>query len=176
MVQTTLSDGRMVTVRAATSTDAEQLEQLFYRLSSASVMLWLCAGVPQTPHFAQTLVHYADCDGSDTVSLVAEAGGCVVGIARYVRVTPESEAEIAVVIEDSWQGRHMGRALLRHLALHAATQQVRLFVGDCMGENVRALRMLAAVFPQRHAALAYGTWHIRMPLSDMLMSEVYHDC
>jgi RimJ/RimL family protein N-acetyltransferase len=165
MATITLTDGRTVVLRPATASDAPALERLFYRLSRDSVMLWLCAGVPQTPHFAHILARYAEVDGRDAVALVAEEAGQVVGIARYVRVAPPVEAEIALVIEDSWQGRHMGRAMLRQLVAYARTQGLSAFLGDCLAENHRVLRMLAAVFPERRATVQGGMYHLRLPLA-----------
>ena len=52
----------------------------------------------------------------DGGSLVAVAGGEIVGHAMYARENGDDEAEVAVVVEDRWQSRGVGKLLLAGLA------------------------------------------------------------
>ena len=55
-------------------------------------------------------------DHHDHEAIVALASGEIRGVARYVRPEPDSpRAEVAVVVEDSWQGRGLGTELLDHV-------------------------------------------------------------
>jgi RimJ/RimL family protein N-acetyltransferase len=165
MQECILSDGRRVSLRLAAYTDARALEDLFYRLTPESVQMWLCAGALQTPYFAQTLTRYAESDGDTTLSLVAEHASRIIGVARFVRVQPPSEGEIALVIEDAWQGIHLGRAMLRALAARGITLTVTHFLGNCLAQNIRVIRMIDTVFSQRQTTFEGGLFHLRLPLT-----------
>ena len=171
-IATTLTDGRQVFLRLATVQDTRELEQMFYRLTPQSVYSWLRVGAPQTPHFAQILANYAQVDGYDTVSVIAESQlgrhahttlPSIIGVARYVRISP-TQAEIAVVIEDGWQGRHLGRVLLGQLASQAVRQHVLRLTGDCLADNRWAIRLIAAAFPQRTVHWRDGMCLFYIPL------------
>ncbi len=64
------------------------------------------------------------------------------GLARYVRL-PDSPtiAEIAVTIDDCWQGRGLSRMLLQQLALRARQRGVLTFHAAIAPWNCRAIRV-----------------------------------
>jgi GNAT superfamily N-acetyltransferase len=76
--------------------------------------------------------YLAATDGRDHVALVAlDAHGAPIGVARYVRETPES-ADIAVEVIDAWQRRGLGSALLARLAPRAAAAGVSRFTATVL--------------------------------------------
>ena len=59
-----------------------------------------------------------------------------VGVARFVR-SPEdpSLAEVAVAVDDEWQGRGLGTVLLHDLAARAREEGIKRFSASVLAEN-----------------------------------------
>jgi GNAT superfamily N-acetyltransferase len=82
----------------------------------------------------------------------------------YVRSQNGREAEFAVIVEDAWQSRGVGRLLLAELAAKAGSRDIDLFTGSVLGENRRTLGALAAVFPGMRYGVRDGVYQVRAPL------------
>ncbi len=141
-----LPDGAAVLIRAVQPDDAARLERLFYRLSPESILNYFFVPLPQQPQWATRLSEVARADGVDHVALVALVDEEIVGVARYDRETASEQAEAALLIEDGWQKRGLGKHLLRRLVNGARRQGVRTFVAIIRGENRRTLRLARALF------------------------------
>jgi ribosomal protein S18 acetylase RimI-like enzyme len=91
-----------------------------------------------------TLTYLTEVDHVDHEALVAvSAADGLVGVARYVRPTPDSSvAEAAITVIDDWQGRGLGRRLLLRLATRARQQGVRQFSALVKVENPAAVELL----------------------------------
>ena len=74
------------------------------------------------------------------------------------------EAEIAVVVEDRWQAKGVGKLLLSGLAREANRRGIGTFTGLALGENRRVLDLTNAVFAEVSYAIRDGLYDIRMPL------------
>lgn len=144
-----LSDGAAVLIRAVRPEDAARLERLFYRLSPKSILSYFFAPVPQLPQWAARLAEVASTTGAEHGALVALLGEEIVGVARYEHIGWE-EAEFALLIEDGWQGRGLGKRLLGLLVTTAQRQRVTTFRAYILGENGRALRLVGALFATVH--------------------------
>ena len=147
-------------VRPVRPGDEEGLRRMFSRLSRASIYERFHAPYPRVPEWALTLFTDPPCGGS----LVAVAGDEIVGHALYVRTGYAAEAEMAVLVEDGWQGRGVGRMLVSDLARVAAGRGTEVFSGEVLGENRRALGFITTVFPGTRHTTRGGAYHVRMPL------------
>jgi GNAT superfamily N-acetyltransferase len=96
-------------------------------------------------------------------SLVALAEGKIVGHALYAG-GPDGEAEVAVVVEDGWQSRGIGKLLLSGLARRAAGRGVEAFTAVALGENRRVIGLVDAVFAGARHTLRDGSYEMLMPL------------
>jgi len=95
--------------------------------------------------------------------LVAVAEEEIVGHAMYARLGSGAEAEMAIIIEDGWQLKGLGKSLLSELAQRARLRGIETFIGEVLGENRRMLG-LAAMFAGTHHTIEDGVYHVRMPL------------
>ena len=141
-----LPDGATVQIRVVRPDDAARLERMFYQLSPESIFRYFFLPVPQQPQWAARLGEVARADGVDHGALVALVDGEVVGVARYDRDAASEQAEFALLIVDAWQQRGLGKRLLGRMVQEARRHGVYTFVADILGENRRALRLVAALF------------------------------
>lgn len=141
-----LPDGAAVLIRAVQPDDAAGLERLFYRLSPESILNYFFVPLPQQPQWAARLGEVARADGVDHGALVALVEEEIVGVARYDRETASEQAEVALLIEDGWQQRGLGKRLVVRLVKEARCQGVKTFLANILGENRRALRLAGALF------------------------------
>ena len=86
---------------------------------------------------------FANVDGVNDAAIVATTGtrGRIVGVARYCRLSP-SVAEVAIVVEDAYQGRGMGGRLMRHLRELALANGITVFVAEVLADNTPMLHLL----------------------------------
>jgi GNAT superfamily N-acetyltransferase len=153
-------DGHRVRVRAVSPEDLEPLRRMFARLSPKSIYRRFHMAYPVVPEW---MVDYSVCVDHDArESLVAVAGRDIVGQAMYVR--QEDEAELAVVVEDTWQRRGIGKLLLGELAAIAWRRGIEAFTGAVLHENSQMLGLASAVGAGRTYSVEDGAYLIRVPL------------
>jgi GNAT superfamily N-acetyltransferase len=98
------------------------------------------------------LTRFTELDGWDryAIGALAHAPGAPVegiGVARFARLAERGdEAEAAVVVVDAWQGRGIGKRLLRALASAALARGIVRLRGDVLPDKRPMLELLS-----RHA-------------------------
>ena len=108
-------------------------------------------GVTDGVSYAQQVL--ADAAGHD--SYAAWSGDRCVGLGNlHVR---DDTAEIGVLVEDGWQRRGVGTALLVALVRRARERRSPFLRADLLAENHFALQALASVGPLRTSS-AHGTY------------------
>lgn len=140
-----LVDGAGVEVRPISDDDDERLCHFHERLSSETVYLRFFTPHPELSPAEAT--YFTHVDHRSREALVAVSGGDIVGVARFDRVPGSDDAEAAVVVDDAWQNRGVGSALLGRLAERASTLGVQRFVADVLARNRRMLRLLETIAP-----------------------------
>jgi len=151
-----------MTFRPVTPADEDLLARLFGRLSPESVYRRFFAMIHEIDPAG--LRRLADNDGVSRVALAAEEDGEIVAVARYALVAEPDTAEVAIVVEDGHQGRHLGPELLRELAAGARRAGVTRFTATVLGENAHAMHVFRAVFPDLVATFESGTFELEIPL------------
>jgi RimJ/RimL family protein N-acetyltransferase len=120
--------------------ETEPLLSVFESMSPSSRLDRYLVGVPRLP--STMLAALADVDGHDHVAWLATVEGAPAGIARSIRVAPDT-AEIAFEVADAHQGRGLGTVLLDTVTTLAATHGVRRVQATVMPTNAPSLRLLA---------------------------------
>jgi GNAT superfamily N-acetyltransferase len=154
-------NGTQIYTRIATPSDTEKLRAMFARSSSETVYRRFHTPFPEVPGWMVSLM--LDADHYDKEALVAVAEEKVVGHAMYARLGDSTEAEMAIVVEDGWQSKGIGKALLLELEERAGHRGIEAFMGEVLGHN-RAMLGLASMFPGTEYATEDGVHHVRMPL------------
>jgi GNAT superfamily N-acetyltransferase len=134
------------------------------RVSSETIYRRFHTPYPRVPEWMPEFLMDADQRGGR--SLVAVAGEEIVGHAMCAR--PEAgEAEVAIVVEDRWQSRGVGKLLLFELAEGAKGRGVEAFVCIFLVENRVVPRLVDSVFSDARYSLKEGTRLARASLASL---------
>ena len=156
-------DGRSITFRPIADDDVDRLRRLFFRLSPETVYLRFFQAVRRPSE--KLLHHLAEVDHDRRQAIVAVEGDEIIGVARYDRSVDDVHAEVAVLVEDAWQGHGLGTLLLRRLGIDALEHGYAGFTATVLGDNRRALLLAHHLSPGVHSHIDHGEWYIDIPLS-----------
>ncbi|MBB2942430.1 GNAT superfamily N-acetyltransferase [Actinoplanes lutulentus] len=131
-----LSDGAELVVRPATKDDLAAVRELHESCSQATLRRrYLSGSVPGDNRLRQLL------EPAGGVTLVAATpAGAVIAMANLV--TEGDLGEVALLVEDGWQRRGLGTALLRRLYGYAERSGFAAVVAHTGADNVAMLRTL----------------------------------
>jgi acyl-CoA synthetase (NDP forming)/GNAT superfamily N-acetyltransferase len=141
-VDALLMDGRIIHVRPVSEADTDALNALYTRVSPRSRYLRFFSAGISIDREVQRLIAPSD----DHVALLAEHEEVAVGVASY-EILNSTQAEIALLVDDAWQGDGIGSLLIEHLAAVARRAGIQELVGDVLATNVTMLRTSASLAP-----------------------------
>ncbi len=163
-----VADGLELLLRPVRADDKRRLAQAFERLSPETRYRRFFATVQSLSE--QDLRYLTEVDHHDheAIAAVNPENGAIVGVARYVRSDDPTEAEVAVVVGDPWQGHGVATALLQRLVARARAEGIDHFVALVMTDNTDALEKLRHLAPAgSHTRLsASGHTELVMALPD----------
>jgi RimJ/RimL family protein N-acetyltransferase len=144
-----------VSLRPIRPEDEGALTALYARLSpQTSYQRFFTVMRRLPPDWAHIL---ANVDYERRVAIVAVGPGDeLIGVARYAYDPRADEAEIAIVVEDRWQGRGLGTRLLEELIEYAKRKGLRRFRAYVLADNVRMLKLIQRVARIRDRKLDSG--------------------
>lgn len=140
----TLRDGSRVAVVPMQPTDSVRLMRFHATLSPETTYSRFFSVHPELS--SKELHRFTHVDHHDREAIVALADDEIVAVARFDLLNA-TDAEVAFVVADSWQGRGIGSLLLGRLARRATEIGVVRFVADTLPTNQRMLTVF------RHADL-----------------------
>ncbi len=152
----TLDDGATVALREATNDDAAGLRDMAAQLGPTTYWLYFHIGARYNDVWAERVAALGRRERPEDYALVAEAEGCIVGVARFEpstqgQATPDATGaepvDFGILLADAWQERKLGRHVLYHLASEARRRAIPVMVGDILWENSRMQRLARRVFP-----------------------------
>ncbi|HKA92646.1 MAG TPA: GNAT family N-acetyltransferase [Acidimicrobiia bacterium] len=156
-----LDDGSAVAVRPIEPADAYALLRMFDRLSPQSIYHRFFSPMPRPRRAA--LLHLAGLDHELHEALVATTGPEIVAVARYDGRPGETDAEVAVIVDDEWQDRGLGTRLLHRLARVGARRGLVAFRATVLGDNRRALPFLRRLSPEADVRFRDGEYQVYAP-------------
>lgn len=161
-----LPDGTRLSVRAIAPDDAPRLQEFVARLSPQT--LFLRTLVPMKTLSDRDAQRLATVDYRRRMALIAATdAGEIVGVARYAVLpgSADDSAEIAIVVEDAYQGRTLGTLLLKELAAYARAQGIAVFTAAVSSENARVRYLIARTgLPTESHDAGYGEQEVRILL------------
>jgi acyl-CoA synthetase (NDP forming)/GNAT superfamily N-acetyltransferase len=158
-----LLDGRIARIRTVQASDAGALQAMHDGVSSDALYLrFFSLSRSVVPEEIHALTRPA---GDDHLSLLAEIGGRVVGVATFERLDNDrTKAEIAFLVDDTHRGRGIGMLLLEHLAGAAVTVGVRSFVAETLASNSSMLHVFSDTGLPMVSRYDDGVVHIEIAL------------
>ncbi|ASR39597.1 GCN5 family acetyltransferase [Prauserella marina] len=143
----TCEDGAAVVLRAGTPADADAAIALHHRCSAATLFQRYHSGPRMMPrHELRRLLV-----PPRGISVVAAGGRQIVGLGQVIFEPGSDSAEIALLVEDSWQRNGLGSGLLRRLAVLASASGCGELVATCLpgSEGIRRAALRAGLSPAR---------------------------
>jgi len=163
MANLRLADGASLQLRPLEPRDGALLVKLFYRLSPETVYRRFLSPLPDP--YRPEMRRLLDLDHRDREALAAISDGEVVAVARYARDANDPRtAEIAIVVEDGWQHRGLGRSLTRRLAALARRRGIASFHAIMLGDNRAAARLLRGLSSAARFRWSTGELEADVPL------------
>jgi acetate---CoA ligase (ADP-forming) len=150
-----LPDGTTITIRPISPDDDARLLGMWDRTSAESRRRRFMGPFRMDE---ETVKRFTNLDPEFQFAVVAIRGygddERVVGVARYERDPDDlAQAEFAALVEDGEQGRGIGTALVRAVALAADEAGITHLTGDILADNVRMLNLV------RELGLEYRSGH-----------------
>jgi GNAT superfamily N-acetyltransferase len=135
--------GDPVTVRFVEPQDAEALQNYFRSLTARSRynrLMGAASELPQTQ--LEKFVHVGEGGSFSVVVTMREHGAdAIVGEARYAFHLDSASFEVGLSIDDRWQGKGIGTALLANLECRAAALGAEHLFGDTLRSNDAMLHL-----------------------------------
>ena len=164
----TLKDGTNVIIRPIRSDDADHLQDTFDHLSMETIYLRFLSFKKELP---DEEAHYlATVDYTSRMAFVAqcEKNGrdIVVGVARYALLDKDHPgiAESAVAVQDEYQGRGLGKLLLRRLVIYARAKGIHHLRGNLQIGNNRMLELVKRSGLPYKTHFKDGIWEVDIDL------------
>jgi acetyltransferase len=160
----TLKDGTQVVIRPIRPDDADHLQETFQRLSMESIYLRFLSFKKELPD--EEAKYLATVDYTSRMAFVALAQDngrdIVVGVSRYAMDDPQNPeyAESAVVVEDEYQGRGLGKLLLWRLVNYARAKGIHILRGNMQVGNNRMLDLVHRSGLPHHTRYVDGIWEV----------------
>ncbi len=152
-----------VLLRPIRPEDAQAEQRLVSRLSPETMYLRFHA--PLRELTTERLVRFTQIDYDREIAFVAvdASGGQeeIRGVARYTRMPDGFSCEFGVVIEDAWQGRGLGHALMTALEETARSRGLTEIIGyvlrdnEGMGRLMRSRGYVASAMPDDEGVRRY---------------------
>jgi len=133
-----LKDGRVAQIRPIVPADAKKLVEFYDRVSAESKYLRFFAPYPRLSD--ADVRRFTEVDQDRRVAFVVTQSDDIIAVGRYDSVS-DTEAEVAFLVEDAYQGRGIGQLLLEHLAQAGRERGIREFTVEVLPENTRMLRV-----------------------------------
>ncbi|HVJ58965.1 MAG TPA: GNAT family N-acetyltransferase [Burkholderiaceae bacterium] len=146
-----LRDGSELLLRPIRPEDGEAQRRFIARLSQQSMYLRFHA--PLRELSLQRIVRFTQIDYDHEMAIVAvprDAGSSddepalMHGVASYTRNPDGHSAEFGLVVEDSWQGRGLGSALMDALETCARSRGIAALIGYVLRDNHDMCRLMRA--------------------------------
>jgi GNAT superfamily N-acetyltransferase len=134
------ADGMAVVLRPGVLADSDAVADLHTRCSMRTLFSRYHSGMRTVP---RRWLHRLLSPPRGT-TVVAQCADSVVALGQLIRTSTPDSAEVSLLVEDAWQGRGVGTALLRRLASAGRAAGYSELVAWCLPAETGLLRTAAA--------------------------------
>ncbi len=153
-----LRDGAQAQIRQCTPDDRAQVEAFLEGLTPDSRMLRFHSAARVNPQMIDA--------AASGHALFAIVDGAVAALASYYRLQNARQAEIALAVSDSQQGRGIGTALFERLAADARAEGIQRFLALVMSENQPMIELLRGLGFRMTRSLSAGELEFNVELKE----------
>jgi acyl-CoA hydrolase/GNAT superfamily N-acetyltransferase len=161
----TIGDGTRLLLRPIKPSDVTMKHELFYSFSKDTIYHRYFGGLKAMT--MKTAARYVNVDYKNEMTIVAvkqNATENIVGIGQYILDPSTDYAEVALAVQDEWQGKGLGTALFNYLMKIAIRRGVKGFTAWILSDNKRMLRLFEkAGYPLKVRAEG-NLYHVVMDL------------
>jgi acetyltransferase len=167
----TLKDGLPVVIRPIQPQDAAHLQDTFDHLSMETIYLRFLSIKKELPD--KEARYLATLDYTSRMAFVAlckkNERDIIIGVARYALLDPAHPeiAESAVVVQDEYQQRGLGKLLLKRLVEYAYAKGIQHLRGNLQVGNNRMLDLVKRSGLPYKARYVEGLWEVDIDLTAM---------
>ena len=140
-----LRDGTRITVRPIRADDDPLMLEMFHALSRDTIYYRFFTYLKEMPPERLRRLTHVDYDREFALVAIFNDGAQnhIIGVSRYSRKDIEQkEAELAVVVQDTYQNRGVGTLLLRQLSVIAHDYGIDTFIGYVLTDNDKLFKMI----------------------------------
>lgn len=162
-----LRDGTLAVIRPATPGDAPAIQAMVRSLSPTSRYSRFFSGVQEVS--PEWLARFSRAEPRGEVSLLATAlrdgKETLVGMGQYAADPWPERCDFALVVADEWQGRGLGRRLLRNLECLAREAGFERIEGEVLAHNSTMLGLAHVLgYDARRVPESALFLHVSLPL------------
>lgn len=152
--------------RPVRPTDESLLKELFYSHSEETVFNRYFTSLKSLPH--ETVQRFVTLDYRNDMAVVAlapfEGRERMLAIGRYFRNRATNEAEVAITVHDDFQGRGIGRYLLKQLMQIAVENGIGRFTAKVLVDNQRMMAIFQEATGKLEVKTEGNLYHVRFAL------------
>ncbi|MBM3738479.1 MAG: bifunctional acetate--CoA ligase family protein/GNAT family N-acetyltransferase [Acidobacteria bacterium] len=139
----TARNGEEILIRPIRPEDEPAIVKFHETLSDRSVYFRYLQMLNLTQRVAhERLIRICFIDYDREMALVAERDGAIQAVGRMRRTTSREDAEFALLVNDAFQGKGLGTAILSRLLDIARGEGIKRITADIHGENVPMLSIV----------------------------------
>lgn len=141
--EVTLRDGTPVLLRPIKPTDERMEQEFLYSLSDESIYLRFFSSMGAFPHERVQYYTTIDYDTQMAIIAVLDRNGVeqMIAVGRYIKEKDSDVAELALLVEEDWQGKGLGTMLQQYLEQIAKNRNIGGFKVEILEQNKRAIRL-----------------------------------
>jgi len=159
------SDGTEILIRPIRPEDEPMIARFHERLSERSVYLRYFHLIDLDRRVSHDrLIRSCFNDYDRDIALVAEYDNAILAVAR-LRKIDETDAELAVLITDEYQGRGLGTELSRRLVEIARAEKIERVIAEILPENIHMQRVCRELGFRMEQLPDYGGVHAVFDIS-----------
>jgi acetyltransferase len=138
-----LANGQVATIRPMTLEDTAAIDAMHDRLSKQSLYTRYFVTYKPPLVLLRDQIQLTQSRGAALVASLNSSPHEIIGMAYYI-LTPADNCigEVAMLVEDRFQGQRLGRALFNRLTQEAQSQALRSLLFVILPENRRMLNIL----------------------------------
>lgn len=159
-----LDDGMQITIRPVHPTDEPRVRELFYNLSQESLYTRFMSRMKWVPR--KQMQEFVFIDHRNEVCIVATIpdsdGEDIIAMGGYYLDHRTNRAEVAFLVSDNFQSRHIGGFLLKHLTNIARRNGIAGFTAEVLDVNKPMQSVFQASGMKVRSQLRQGVYSYEM--------------